>query len=130
MVKNRMFAEPCLALIRITARGGYPRSHHQQFLLKFARNRRLWCRWLFEARQRFGLCVLDFIVTSNHIHWLTQGRATEKSQRAGKLIAGRAAQAYNQRKQRRGAYWEDRYHATAIEADEHLARCSMYSNLT
>jgi hypothetical protein len=39
------------------------------------------------------------------------------------LIAGRTAQEYNQRKGRRGAFWEDRYHATAIEADVHLHRC-------
>ncbi|EAR22421.1 hypothetical protein NB231_11814 [Nitrococcus mobilis Nb-231] len=58
------------------------RCHRQQFLLKFARDHRLWRRWLFDARQRFGLCVLDFIVTSNHIHLLVQDRATEKLQRA------------------------------------------------
>ena len=39
------------------------------------------------------------------------------------LIAGRTAQEYNQRKDRQGAFWEDRYHATAIETDEHLHRC-------
>ena len=32
-----------------------------------------------------------------------------------KLIAGRTGQEYNQRKSRKGAFWEDRYHATAIE---------------
>jgi len=42
------------------------------------------------------------------------------------LIAGRTAQEYNQRKGRRGAFWEDRYHATAIEADVHLHRCLVY----
>ncbi|VAW65049.1 Transposase and inactivated derivatives [hydrothermal vent metagenome] len=31
------------------------------------------------------------------------------------LIAGRTAQEYNQRKNRKGAFWEDRYHATAID---------------
>jgi putative transposase len=45
------------------------------------------------------------------------------------LIAGRTAQEYNQRKNRQGAFWEDRYHATAIEADEHLHRCLMYIDL-
>ena len=39
------------------------------------------------------------------------------------LIAGRTGQEYNQRKARHGAFWEDRYHATAIEADEHLHIC-------
>jgi len=39
------------------------------------------------------------------------------------LIAGRTAQEYNQRKGRKGAYWENRYFATAIDTHEHLARC-------
>jgi len=45
------------------------------------------------------------------------------------LIAGCTAQEYNQRKGRQGAFWEDRYHATAIEADEHLHRCLVYIDL-
>jgi hypothetical protein len=45
------------------------------------------------------------------------------------LIAGRTAQEYNQRKNRQGAFREDRYHATAIEADEHLHRCLVYIDL-
>ena len=45
------------------------------------------------------------------------------------LIAGRTGQEYNQRKARHGAFWEDRYHATAIEADEHLQRCVVYIDL-
>ena len=45
------------------------------------------------------------------------------------LIAGRTAQEYNQRKDRQGAFWEDRYHATAIEADGHLHRCLIYIDL-
>ncbi len=41
-------------------------------------------------------------------------------------MAGRTAQEYNQRKDRKGAYWEDRYHATAVEIGDHLARCIVY----
>jgi putative transposase len=33
------------------------------------------------------------------------------------LIAGRVGQEYNQRKGRRGAFWEDRYHATAVGSE-------------
>src|SRR4030067_455799 len=33
------------------------------------------------------------------------------------------------RTSRHGAFWEDRYHATAIEADEHLHRCLVYIDL-
>nr|MDA3869219.1 hypothetical protein [Gammaproteobacteria bacterium] len=42
------------------------------------------------------------------------------------LIAGRTAQEYNQRKHRKGAYWEDRYHATAVDTEDYLARCIAY----
>ena len=42
------------------------------------------------------------------------------------LVAGRTGQEYNQRKNRKGAYWEDRYHATAVESGDHLARCMVY----
>lgn len=42
------------------------------------------------------------------------------------LAAGCAAQEYNQRKCRSGAFWEDRYHATAIQSKEHLLRCMLY----
>ncbi|MFZ0724160.1 MAG: hypothetical protein WAM61_00085, partial [Desulfobacterales bacterium] len=40
--------------------------------------------------------------------------------RSLQLVAGRTAQEYNDRKGRKGAFWEDRYHATAIEKGEHL----------
>lgn len=49
--------------------------------------------------------------------------------RSMQLIAGRTAQEFNQRKGRKGAYWEDRYHATAVAADDHLVRCMTYIDL-
>jgi putative transposase len=42
------------------------------------------------------------------------------------LAAGRTGQEYNQRKQRKGAFGEDRYHTTAVESGDHLARCLVY----
>jgi putative transposase len=45
------------------------------------------------------------------------------------LIAGRTPRNTNQRKGRQRAFWEDRYHATAIEAEEHLHRCLVYIDL-
>ena len=43
-----------------------------------------------------------------------------------KLVAGRTGQEYNQRKNRNGAFWEDRYHATAVSSDRHLIQCIAY----
>jgi len=45
------------------------------------------------------------------------------------LIAGRTGQEFNQRKNRKGAYWEDRYHATAVETGTHLIKCLVYMDL-
>ncbi len=72
------------------------RCHKREFLLKFKQDRHRWIQWLFEAKRRFG------------------------------LVAGRTAQEYNRRKHRKGAFWEDRYHSTAIETGEQLLRCLVY----
>ena len=48
------------------------RCHRREFLLKFARDRRRWMHWLFEAKKRYGLRVLNFAATSKHIHLLAE----------------------------------------------------------
>ena len=106
------------------------RCHKKEFLLKFARDRRLWLQWLFEAKKRHGLSVLNYAVTSNHVHLLVRDNGERDVIPASmQLIAGRMAQEYNLRKDRKGAYWEDRYHATAVETDHHLVRCMVYVDL-
>ncbi|SMC96748.1 REP element-mobilizing transposase RayT [Desulfocicer vacuolatum DSM 3385] len=105
------------------------RCHKKEFLLKFARDRRRWVAWLFEARKRYGLKILNYIVTSNHIHLLVDGRGRHVIPESIRLIAGRTAQEYNQRKKRNGAFWEDRYHATAVQQDDHLIKCLTYIDL-
>jgi putative transposase len=105
------------------------RCHQRKFLLKFARDRRRYLHWVFEAKKRLGLSVLNYMVTSNHVHLLVNDTGSDVIAQSIQLIAGRTAQEYNQRKGRQGAFWEDRYHATAIEADEHLHRCLIYIEL-
>ena len=106
------------------------RCHKREFLLKFARDRRRWCHWLFEAQKRYGLSVLDYIVTSNHIHLLVHDTGSLQTiSRSMQLIAGRTGQEFNQRKGRKGAFWEDRYHATAVESGKHLIECIVYIDM-
>ncbi len=67
------------------------------------------------------------MVTSNHVHLLVVDTGKrDVIPESMKLVAGRTAQEYNQRKNRKGAYWEDRYHAIAVESGEHLAQCMVY----
>lgn len=105
------------------------RCHKKEFLLKFARDRRRWYSWLFEAKKRFGLRILNYVVTSNHVHLLVLDTEPDTISKSMQLIAGRTAQEYNQRKQRKGAFWEDCYHATAVDQNEHLIRCLIYLDL-
>ncbi len=105
------------------------RCHKREFLLKFDKDKKRWVDWLFEAKKRFGLSILDYAVTSNHIHLLVFDSREDVIPKSIQLIAGRTGREYNQRKKRRGAFWEDRYHATAIKKGDHLARCLVYIDL-
>ena len=46
------------------------RCYKKEFLLKFDKDKKRWIDWLFEAKKRFGLCIFNYTVTSNHIHLL------------------------------------------------------------
>jgi REP element-mobilizing transposase RayT len=98
-------------------------------LLKFLRDRRRWRHWLFEAKRRYGLVVLNYIATSNHVHLLVVDQGNNEIAKSMQLVAGRTAQEFNKRKRRNGAFWEDRYHATAVQSDQHLVRCLVYIDL-
>lgn len=106
------------------------RCHKREFLLKFSRDRKRWLFWLFQAKKRYGLCILNYVTTCNHIHLLVyDAKKRNVIPDAIRLVAGRTAQEYNQRKNRRGAFWEDRYHATAVESDFHLNQCMVYIDM-
>ncbi len=105
------------------------RCHKKEFLLKFSKDRKRWLHCVLEAKKHYGLQVLNYIVTSNHIHLLAKDGAKEVIPKSLQLIAGKTAQEFNRRKNRNGAYWEDRYHATAVETEEHFAKCLVYIDM-
>jgi REP element-mobilizing transposase RayT len=106
------------------------RCHKREFLFKFSRDRSRWLQLLFEARKRYGLSILNYIVTSNHVHLVvTDNGKRETIPKSMQYIAGRVGQEFNQRKNRKGAFWQDRYHATAIESGDHLWQCLVYVDL-
>ncbi len=71
------------------------------------------------------------MATSNHVHLLVVDDGNEAAIRQSiQLIAGRTGPEYNnQRKKRKGAFWEDRYHAMAVECDRHLTQCMLYVDM-
>ena len=107
------------------------RCHKKEDLLKFRRDKLLWIYWTLQAKIRYGLIVLNFMITSNHIHLLAMAHrdGQQAIPRALQLMESRVAQAYNERKNRRGAFWEDRYHATAIECGSQFVNCLIYIDM-
>ncbi len=106
------------------------RCHKKDYLFRFRKERLCWIHWLYKAKKRFRIKVFNYIVTSNHIHLLVKDDSGENNiPQFMQLLESRTAQEYNNRKQRQGAFWEDRYHATAIESDSHLIECMVYISL-
>ncbi len=105
------------------------RCHKQEFLLGTKQDRENWSRWLLEAKKRYGLTVLNYIATSNHIHLLVYSKGSAEISKSMQLIAGRTAQEFNSRNKRKGAFWEDRYHAVAIDIETYLFHCMVYIDL-
>ncbi|MBN2507432.1 MAG: transposase [Verrucomicrobia bacterium] len=102
------------------------RCHDRQFLLKFARDRDAYRRKLWQGVGEFDLSLLDYSVTSNHVHLLACAENTEQISRFIQRVDGEFAQIYNRRNHRSGAYWEDRFHSTMIEPGGHLEACMVY----
>ena len=123
------------------------RAHKREFLLRFRKDKRCWILWAIEAKRRYGLAILNFMITSNHVHLLVMDRASAagaanaavRGLRAAhsasaipsalQLIESRVAESYNARKGRDGAFWDGRYHTTAIESGPQLARCLTYIDM-
>jgi putative transposase len=71
------------------------RCHKREFLLKFSRDRNRWIELLFKAKKRYQLSVLNFIVTSNHIHLVVSAPTkTGAIPRTIQFVAGRLGQEY------------------------------------
>jgi putative transposase len=105
------------------------RCHQKEFLLKLSQDRKRYTKWLYEAKKRYGLSILNFAITSNHIHLMVFDTGKDVIPRSIQLVAGRTGQEYNNRKDRKGAFWEDRYHATIVQSNRHLLSCMAYIDL-
>ena len=105
------------------------RCHCGAFLLRFARDRQAYRTRLRAAIGHWAVRLLNYCLTSNHVHLLCQADGIVDVAGMMKEVAGGMAQAYNLRKGRGGAFWTDRYHATMVGDGSHLWRCMRYIDL-
>src|SRR5829696_4883308 len=105
------------------------RCHDRTFLLKFRKDRDAYRSRIREHLRQYEVFVLDYCITSNHVHLLLD--APERLEVSGFMreIASEFARGYNRRKQRSNAFWGDNYHATLVEDGEYLWECLCYIEL-
>lgn len=105
------------------------RCHNRAFLLRFARDRDAYREWLRVGVKRYKVPVFAYSITCSHVHIVAHVRDRDAVARLMDLAAGATARQYNRRKPRSGAFWEGKYHATAVESGLHLWRCLRYVDL-
>ena len=96
------------------------------YFFKPAYERDIYISELFKATKRYQFDILNYIVTSNHIHLLVYCRNGKELERSIQYVHGRVGQYYNIRHKRKGSFWSDRFHAVLIESGEHLSECMYY----
>ncbi len=105
------------------------RCQERRFLLKFEIDRQNYVKRLREAAATHAVEVLDYIVTSNHVHLLLWAADASAVSAVMQHVQGTSGRDFNRRKGREGAFWRDRYHPTLIQNGEHLRRCLFYIDL-
>jgi len=105
------------------------RCHNQAYLLKFRKDRDAYRAQLWEHARKFNVSVLDYCITSNHVHLLLDAPERSAVSSFMREVASEFARAYNKRKGRMNAVWGDNFHATFVQDGEHLWECLCYIEL-
>ena len=102
------------------------RCQERRFLFRWQRDRRQYLQRLREMTTRYPVSVLNYVVTSNHVHLLLWSEEVSSIASGMQFLSGAAAQDYNRRLEREGAFWSGRYRPTLIEPGFHLSHCFFY----
>jgi putative transposase len=105
------------------------RCHNGSFFLRFNASRIEYRNRLWQAMRRFNISLLNYCITSNHVHLLLIVLKSIRISLFMRHLEGEFASQYNRRRNRRGAFWCERYHATLIEDGRHLWNCMHYIDL-
>ena len=105
------------------------RCHDRRFLLKFARDRNDYRKWLREGARRYRVPVYNYCITSNHVHVIVHVDDAAAVASMMQLASATVARHWNRRKQHEGSVWEHPYKCTKIQDGTHLLRCLRYVSM-
>jgi len=105
------------------------RCHNREFLFRYKKYRQFYLRHLFEMQKRHNIDILDYIVTSNHVHLLLSAKKSENISKGLCYLHGRIAQFHNHETGKSGSFWSNRFHSTLIQDGDHLGECLFYIDM-
>lgn len=105
------------------------RCHDRRFLLKFARDRNDYRKWLREGARRYHVPVYNYCITSNHVHVIAHVDDAAAVASMMQLASATVARHWNRRKEHEGSVWEHPYKCTKVQDGTHLLRCLRYVSL-
>ena len=95
-------------------------------LLRFAGDRDNYLIRLRQMQKKHRISVLNYIITSDHIHLLLWAKEASRISIGMRFLQGVVTKDYNRRKGYEGSCWLGRYKATLVQNGLHLSRCSFY----
>ena len=105
------------------------RCHNKEFLFKFSKRRDVYCEKLLEMTKRYPVAVLDYMITSNHVHLLISVKNPVAMSEGLRFLHGQVAKTCNVMKKREGSFWSNRFYSTLIQDGEYLGSCLFYIDL-
>ena len=106
------------------------RCQGRRFLLGTNIDRSQYAKRLWQASRRFRTVrFLNYVITSNHIHFLVWSPHMGNLSEMMKWLQGTFAGDFNRRKRREGAFWRGRFHSTLVQTGSHLQRCLLYLDM-
>jgi len=79
-----------------------------------------------DARERFGLRIVEFSVLGNHLHLLVEADSSLALSRGMQGLAVRIAKALNHIMRRRGSVFDDHYHSRLLRSPTELVSAIAY----
>ena len=105
------------------------RCNNKMFLFKYDKYKDFYKRQLFIMKNRYKVDILDYMITSNHVHLLVKIKNGLEISEGLRFLHGRMGQWYNSQNKCSGSFWSDRFHATRIQSGRHLGACLFYIDL-
>jgi len=81
---------------------------------------------LADARERFGLRVIEFTVLGNHLHLLVEADSHDSLSRGMQGLGVRIAKVLNKLMQRQGSVFADHYHSRVLRSPTELVDALAY----